>query len=138
MSSWAISLALFTLFGISIWMILGEPDHNLLDAFPPVISTLFGIWGLYTGIGAMALWITMWVYWATVERRSAQTRAVWFVALLFGMYYGALIYALILWRGGAIRRRRLDTVSVTSPDPDEGATGASQLGTGDDNTTTGA
>jgi len=84
-------------------MIWGEPDHNLLDAFPGFVSVLFGIWGFYTGIGAMLLWIAMWVYWAVVERTSSRVRFGWFLVLLFGMYYGALIYAVLLWQKGAIK-----------------------------------
>ncbi len=103
MASWAISLTVFTGLGIGIWIIWGEPDHNLLDAFPRFVSTIFGIWGLYTGIGAMLLWIAMWVYWAVAERTSSSVRTGWFFALLFGMYYGALVYAFLLWRRGAIR-----------------------------------
>lgn len=84
-------------------MILGEPKHNLLDAFPGFVSILFGIWGVYTGIGAMLLWIAMWIYWAVAERTSYRVRTGWFLALLFGMYYGALVYAFLLWRNGAIK-----------------------------------
>ena len=62
-TSWAISLFAFTVLGLGVWMILGEPKHNLLDAFPGFVSILFGIWGVYTGIGAMLLWIAMWPPW---------------------------------------------------------------------------
>ena len=103
LASWAISLAAFTGLGLIVWMIWGEPDHNLLDAFPGFVSVLFGIWGFYTGIGAMLLWIAMWVYWAVVERTSSRVRFGWFLVLLFGMYYGALIYAVLLWQKGAIK-----------------------------------
>jgi hypothetical protein len=76
LASWAISLTVFTLLGVGIWIFLGEPDHNLLDALPKVISVLFGIWGLYTGVGAMLLWIAMWVYWVVVERGSSNVRTI--------------------------------------------------------------
>jgi hypothetical protein len=100
MASGGISLALFTGLGIGFWIIWGEPNHNLLDAFPGWVSLLFGIWGAYTGIGAMLIWIAMWVYWAVVEGTSS--RVTWFLILFFGTYYGALIYAFVLWRKGAI------------------------------------
>ena len=102
-ASWAISLAAFTVMGIAVWMIVGEPDHNLLDAYSGYVSVLFGVWGVYTGIGAILLWIVMWIYWARVERPSSSSRTGWFLALLLGMYYGALIYAFYLWRAGRIR-----------------------------------
>jgi len=102
-ASWAISLAAFTLFGIGVWVFWGQPDHNLLDVAPRFVSVFFGVWGVYTGIGAMLLWIAMWIYWARVERSSGGNRAGWFLALLFGMYYGALIYTFCVWRKGAIK-----------------------------------
>jgi hypothetical protein len=102
-ASWATSLAAFTGFAIAVWVIWGNPDHNLLDAFPGVVSILFGVWGVYTGAGALLLWVTMWVYWGVFERRSFGTRMGWFFTLLFGVYYGALLYAFVLWRKGAVR-----------------------------------
>jgi hypothetical protein len=102
-ASWAISLAAFTLLGITVWIIRGQPDHNLLDGFPSFVSVLLGVWGGYTGIGAMLLWIAMWMYWARLERSSAGVRTGWFLALLFGMYYGALIYAFCVWWTGALK-----------------------------------
>ena len=107
MASGGISLALITALGVCLWMILGEPDHNLLDAFPGFVSVLFGIWGVYTGMCAKLIWIAMWVYWVAVERTSS--RIGWFLVLFFGTYYGALIYAFVLWRKGAI------TVMTESP-----------------------
>ena len=96
-----ISLAAFTLIGLTLWIIIGEPDHNLLDGLPGFVSILFGVWGLYTGAGAMILWIAMWIYWARIERSSG--RLGWFLVLLIGMYYGALIYAIYLWTTGRIK-----------------------------------
>jgi len=89
--------------GLIVWMVWGEPDHNLLDALPVSVSILFGIWGVYTGIGALLLSIAMWIYWARYERSSRGVRARWFLALLLGMYYGALIYEFYIWRKGVIK-----------------------------------
>lgn len=61
-ASWAISLAAFTLLGLSVWMVWGQPHHNLLDSSPRFVTVLFGVWGIYTGIGAMSLWIAMWIF----------------------------------------------------------------------------
>jgi len=58
------------------------------------------ICGAYAGIGAVCLYMTMWIYWIAVERSSALARIGWFLALLFGLHYGALIYAIIIWRKG--------------------------------------
>jgi hypothetical protein len=92
-----ISSTAFTLVGITLWITIGEPDHNLLDGLPGFV----GVWGVYTGAGAMLLWIVMWIYWARIERSSA--RVGWFLVLLVGTYYGALIYAIYVWKMGRIK-----------------------------------
>jgi hypothetical protein len=101
LKSVVISLTAITLMGVAVWLIWGEPDHNLLDGLPGFVSILLGVWGVYTGAGAMALWIAMWIYWARIERSSA--RVGWFLTLLIGTYYGALIYAIYLWMTGRIK-----------------------------------
>ena len=103
LASSGLSLAVFTAMGIGVWMIWGEPDHNLLDAFPGFVTILFGIWGAYTGIASMSLWIAAWLYLLAVDNSSYGARAGWFLVLLFGMHYGALIYAIYLWKTGRIK-----------------------------------
>ena len=100
--SWVVSVLAFTGTGLAIWMFWGRPDLNLLDAFPGSVTVLFALWAIYTGVGASFLWLGMWVYWLRMERSSILVRTMWFLALLFGIYYGALIYALYLWREGRI------------------------------------
>ena len=99
----AISLAVFTLMALILWTIIGEPNHNILDGLPGFVSVAFGVWGMYTGAGAMVLWIVMWKYWARFERSSPSARIGWFMVLLVGMYYGGLIYALYVCMTGRIK-----------------------------------
>jgi hypothetical protein len=101
LKSVVISLTAITLMGVAVWLIWREPDHNFLDGLPGFVSILLGVWGVYTGAGAMALWIALWIYWARIERSSA--RVGWFLTLLNGMHYGALIYAIYLWMTGRIK-----------------------------------
>jgi len=42
-----ISLAAFTLIGLTLWIIIGEPDHNLSMGCPVRFNPL-RVWGLYT------------------------------------------------------------------------------------------
>ena len=101
--STAISLLVMTLLSIVAAMILGDSDVNLLGTLPRFAAILLVIWGVYTGIGVVVLWIAMWVYWVAEERSTFSVRAAWFFALLLGMYYGALAYAIYLWRQGHIK-----------------------------------
>ena len=103
LASSGLSLAVFTVMGVAIWMIWGESDQNLLDAFPGFVTVLFGIWGAYTVIGGISLWIAAWTYWIVVDRSTFGARAGWFLALLLGMHYGALIYAFYIWKTGRIK-----------------------------------
>ena len=110
----AISLSVFTALGIIAWIFLGDSQKNLLDFLPHIVTILFGIWGVYTGIGAVILWVAMWVYWVAWENSSFSARTGWFLALLFGMHYGALVYAIYLWNKGVIK-------NVTAPASADGA-----------------
>jgi len=100
--SWVVSLLAFTAMGIAISAYWGPPDLNLLDAFPGPVAIIFALWAIYTFVGASTLWIALWLYWAHEEKSSFPVRLGWFLALLFGVYYGGLIYALYLWREGRI------------------------------------
>lgn len=59
MASGGISLVLITVLGLCVSIFWTGPDRNLLDAFPGFITVLFGIWGGYTGICAILIWIAM-------------------------------------------------------------------------------
>ena len=43
----------------------------------------------------------MWVYWAGSQKSQ---RVAWFLVLLLGMHYGAMLYALYVWKKGQIKR----------------------------------
>ena len=45
----------------------------------------------------------MWLYLFPVDNSSYGARTGWFLVLLFGMHYGALIYAIYLWNTGRIK-----------------------------------
>jgi hypothetical protein len=101
-ASWMVSLTALTVISVVLCMIYGpsNPDVNILRMLPVPIAYLVIVWGVYTGFGAVGLWIGMWIYWAKLEKSPFRVRAGWFTLLMLGMHYGALIYAIYVWRKG--------------------------------------
>jgi hypothetical protein len=100
----AISLALLSTVSLVLSIVLGpSSDFNFLQWLPQPLALVVIVWGVYTGIGSVALWFAMWIYWGTMERSSLSSRVGWFCALLFGMHYAALIYAFNIWKKGILR-----------------------------------
>jgi hypothetical protein len=99
-ASWAIALAAMTAFGFAVWILTSWVHVNALSALPKPLLLLVGICGAYAGLGSVCLWVSMWVYWVAVERSSTAARVGWFLVLLFGLHYGALVYAYRVWRTG--------------------------------------
>jgi hypothetical protein len=56
---------------------------------------------VYTGVGVVCLWFAMWAYWAGFQKSQ---RVGWFLVLLLGMHYGAMLYALYVWKKRQIKR----------------------------------
>ena len=97
LASWMAALALITVVLLLIWL-AGSwmPDHS--QEWPHWISIPVGLLGAYAAVGGVCLYITMWGYWIAVERSSVGVRIGWLLALLFGIHYGALAYAMYVWR----------------------------------------
>jgi hypothetical protein len=102
-ASWVIALAGMTIVLLLCWGISAITNLKLLDLLPGPLVVFLDICGAYAGIGAICLYVTMWIYWIAVERSSVLARIGWFFALLFGLHYGALIYAFIVWRKGVTK-----------------------------------
>jgi hypothetical protein len=98
--SWAIALAAVAVVGLAVWIISSWMHVDALAALPKPLLLLVGLCGAYAGLGSICLWVTMCVYWIVVERSSAGVRIGWFLALLLGLHYGALLYAYRVWRTG--------------------------------------
>ena len=100
----AITVVLLVVLALENWL---PPDPHKWSRY---ITFPGGVLGAYAAIGSLCLYVTMWVYWIVVERSSVGVRLGWLLALLFGMHYGALGYALFVWR------RRLRAI-VPAPVP---------------------
>ena len=95
--SWVIALGAITIVGIAVWLVDSTLRFDVLNALPRWLSFTLGLCGAYAALGAICLYVTMWVYWIAVQRGPLGARIGWFVALLFGVHYGAMIYAMRVW-----------------------------------------
>jgi uncharacterized membrane-anchored protein len=97
---WIVSKTARLLFGGAAALILILTGVFCLP-FPanPAIGTrvLFGIVGVGGGLSIFFLWSGMWRYWTRCDRSSRFARRLWFVVLLVGVCYGAIIYYLSVY-----------------------------------------
>jgi hypothetical protein len=114
-ASWAIVLALVTAVLGIFWIIEVTAHIDLLAALPKSLVLFLDFCGAYAAIGSFCLWMTMWIYWIAIERSSVFVRIGWLLALLFGLVYGALFYAFIVWKNDIFKvkgQQSLRDVSV--------------------------
>jgi hypothetical protein len=97
-ASWVIAPAAMTLLGLVIWSVWTVTQANPFDALSKPLQIVLGVCGLYAGVGSVCLYLTMWIYWLGVERTKLPIRLSWFVLLICGLHYGALIYAYVVWK----------------------------------------
>lgn len=97
-ASWVIVVGGLTVILLSDWGLAATTHFQLIKSFPGPLTSLLDWCGAYGGIGAICLYMTMWIYWIAVERSPIIARIAWFLVLLFGLMFGALIYALVVWR----------------------------------------
>jgi hypothetical protein len=114
-NEWLIGRVASILFGLSgfltlavtlLWIgVLRVSDTNLWE------DVLLGIFGAGGVLGAFFIWAGMWQYWVRIDESSASIKRIWFIVLLFGIWYGGIIYYLVqyTWRD---RRGRSALTSV--------------------------
>ncbi len=66
------------------------------DSF--VLSSIVGILVTPVIIATGVLYVAMWVYWATVDMSSPDTKTVWFFLMILGMWLAASVYYFVIYR----------------------------------------
>jgi hypothetical protein len=49
-------------------------------------------------IGELTLWLGMWRYWVRLDNSDSRTKKIWFVVLLFGLWFGGIVYCLAVYQ----------------------------------------
>jgi hypothetical protein len=111
--SWVITLGAVTIVLLAVWAVSASSHLDVLNVLPRWLTLALDLCGAYAGLGSICLYVTMWVYWIAVQRTPLGARVGWFFALLLLLHYGAMVYALSVWRTG-IRRVHGTQPLVTS------------------------
>jgi hypothetical protein len=99
---WLVSLRAVKLFLVAAIFVLGTIPIFLgrIDPAKLAIWMRFplGIEGALGPISIFFLWIGMWRYWIRLDNSSKMAKGVSFFLLLFGMFYGSVIYYFLVYR----------------------------------------
>jgi hypothetical protein len=101
-ASWVIALVAITFVGLIFWLLDATTQLDVTGELPRPLSIVLGLCGAYAALGAICLYVTMWVYWIAVQRSPLSARIGWLIALIFGMHYGALLYACHVWSSNLV------------------------------------
>jgi hypothetical protein len=104
-SAWfAISSAMIAVMTIVLFSNVQIRDISFVSRFS------WGIAGVLTAVSIFFLWGGMWRYWITSDSSGRIGRRLWFVVLLAGIWYGAIIYYILVFlpttREGARKHMR--------------------------------
>jgi hypothetical protein len=82
---------------------------------PGVLSQVFwGIAGVLTAFSMVFLWSGMWRFWSKLDQSSRYARRIWFFVLLFGLWYGAVLYFIFVYLRPSSRRLLVES-EVNTP-----------------------
>jgi hypothetical protein len=62
--------------------------------------------GLVGPLAFFFLWVGMWRYWARIDDSSKTIKTLWFIILLFGLFYGSILYNFAVYRPQVRKRLR--------------------------------
>jgi len=84
---------------------LGRVDPARMSFWPRLPWGLLGVFG---PIGLFFLWIGMWCYWVKLDHSFVWLKRGWFLVLLFGFWYGSVLYFFFAYLPQVNRRLRAD------------------------------
>jgi hypothetical protein len=77
-------------------------------------ETAWGTAGVLAGVSVFFIWSGMWRYWTKLDRSSRFARRCWFVVLLLGLWYGAILYFIFVYIPYCVRASYAQGREVTS------------------------
>jgi hypothetical protein len=80
-------------------------DDQLQD-IGSIASVLLGVGGMACSVGIFFLWGGMWRYWMTGKPSNRAARRLWFLLLIVGVWYGAILYYVFVYLPASRRMSR--------------------------------
>ncbi|MGA7080675.1 MAG: hypothetical protein WBQ43_20130 [Terriglobales bacterium] len=105
-ASAAFALSAIVILGMTVAIVTTEPQ-----SVGSVVQFFLGIGGILAAVSVFFLWGGMWRYWGNCDSSSLAARRVWFFALVFGLWYGAVLYYLLVYLPNTLR---LDAIHTRS------------------------
>lgn len=81
----------------------GVVDTTKMSFLQRLPGALLGVVG---PVAIFCLWLGMWIYWVRLDDSSQWPKRVWFLVLLFGFWYGSVLYYFVVYLQQMTRRGR--------------------------------
>lgn len=93
---WLLSRSASVLFFLCSITILGMSSIFLTDfesrTFGLLGNVLLAVAGMSGAVSVFFLWGGMWRYWIGCDSSTSPVRRIWFLVLVVGLWYGAILY----------------------------------------------
>jgi hypothetical protein len=98
---WIVSKSASLFFALSVFFIVGMTVVIFANIESRTLgsmgNTLLGIGGVSAALGVFFLWGGMWRHWIRYNFSSLAARRIWFLALVVGVWYGAILYYALVY-----------------------------------------
>jgi hypothetical protein len=97
---WLVSRSASNMFGaaaILIVVVTALLAFNMAQDTGLLSEVFWAVAGVLSGLGAFFIWSGMWRFWSRLDQSSRFARRVWFVTLLIGLWYGAVLYFVLVY-----------------------------------------
>jgi hypothetical protein len=103
---WLITRQAAYLFFLSALCVLALPAALMRAQFAPWIRIPLDALGYVIPIGVLLLFISMWRYWIRMDDSRTWVKRGWFLVLLFGFWWGSVLYYFLAYLPQVLRRER--------------------------------
>lgn len=98
-NAWLVSRAASTLFAMASVLVVAITPVSLGYVSVPENpnfwqNVIWGVGGVAGVLSRFFIWGGMWAYWTRCDSSRRTVKRIWFMVLLFGFWYGAVLYYL--------------------------------------------
>jgi hypothetical protein len=98
---WLVSKSASAFFALSVLIIVGMTVVLFANIESQTLgfvgNALLGIGGVLAAVSVFFLWGGMWRYWIECDSSSLAARRIWFLVLVVGLWYGAILYYALVY-----------------------------------------